>query len=87
MALTEEQARRVFNEAVAMRNATPGLRDSIQKVGDQPCRKLRVSDTNAEGRPLSRDKENMEGLNISAGSVMRSISGRDVARLASCAME
>lgn len=65
VALVEEQARRVFNEAVAMRDATPGLRSVIQKVGDQPCRRLRVSELNAEARPLSRDKESMEGLNIS----------------------
>lgn len=64
-ALVEEQARRVFDEAVAMRDATPGLRSGIQKVGDQPCRKLRVAETHSEGRPLSRDKESMEGLNIS----------------------
>jgi phage terminase large subunit-like protein len=64
-ALTEEQARRVFDEAVAMRDGTPELRKEIVKVGDQPCRKMRVPETNSEARPLSRDKETMEGLNIS----------------------
>ena len=64
-ALVEEQARRVFDEAVAMVGSTPGLRETIQRVGDQPCRRLRVSSLNAVGRPLSRDKESMEGLNIS----------------------
>lgn len=64
-ALVEEQARRVFDESVAMRDGTPGLRSAIQKVGDTPCRRLRVADLNATGRPLSRDKESMEGLNIS----------------------
>jgi phage terminase large subunit-like protein len=64
-ALVEEQARRVFDEAVAMRDGTPGLRSTIQKVGDSPCRRMRVTDLHAEGRPLSRDKESMEGLNIS----------------------
>lgn len=64
-ALVEEQARRVFDEAVAMRDGTPGLRSTIQKIGDTPCRRLRVSELNAVGRPLSRDKESMEGLNIS----------------------
>ena len=64
-ALVEEQARRVFDEAVAMRDSTPGLRSTISKVGDQPCRRLRVAELHAEGRPLSRDKESMEGLNIS----------------------
>lgn len=63
-AIVEEQARRVFDEAVAMRDATPGLR-GIQKLGDNPCRRMRVPDINAVGRPLSRDKESMEGLNIS----------------------
>lgn len=64
-ALVEEQARRVFDEAVAMVASTPGLRSAIQRVGDQPCRRLRVAELNAVGRPLSRDKESMEGLNIS----------------------
>lgn len=64
-ALTEEQARRVFDEAVAMRDGTPILREQIAKAGDMPCRKLRVQKTNSEFRPLSRDKETMEGLNIS----------------------
>lgn len=64
VALVEEQARRVFDEAVAMRDATPGLR-GIVKLGDNPCRRLRVPELNAVGRPLSRDKESMEGLNIS----------------------
>jgi phage terminase large subunit-like protein len=63
-AIVEEQARRVFDEAVAMRDGTPGLR-GIQKVGDSPCRRLRVPESNSIFRPLSRDKESMEGLNIS----------------------
>ncbi len=65
VALVEEQARRVFDEAVAMRDATPALRKAIVKQGDQPCRRLRVLETNSECRPLSRDKESMEGLNVS----------------------
>src|SRR5581483_10817751 len=65
VALVEAQARRVFDEAVAMRDGTPGLRAVIQKIGDTPCRALRVADLNAVARPLSRDKESMEGLNIS----------------------
>src|ERR1041385_3622001 len=64
-ALVEEQARRVFDEAVAMRDGTPELRAEITKLGDNPCRRLRVSKTSSEFRPLSRDKESMEGLNIS----------------------
>jgi phage terminase large subunit-like protein len=64
-ALVEEQARRVFDEAVAMRDATPELRKGIAKQGDSPCRRLRVPATKSEFRPLSRDKESMEGLNIS----------------------
>jgi phage terminase large subunit-like protein len=64
-ALVEEQARRVFDEAVAMRDGTPGLRKVIQKMGDSPCRRMKVPGLNGEGRPLSRDKESMEGLNIS----------------------
>jgi phage terminase large subunit-like protein len=77
-ALVEEQARRVFNEAVAMRDATPGLRSTIRKVGEDPCRRVRVAKTNAEGRPLSRDKESMEGLNISfwVGDEVHKWSGR-----------
>jgi phage terminase large subunit-like protein len=64
-ALVEEQARRVFDEAVAMRDGTPALRKLITKMGDSPCRRMRVPETNSEFRPLSRDKESMEGLNIS----------------------
>ena len=64
-ALVEEQARRVFDEAVAMRDGTPQLRREIIKMGDSPCRRLKVPKTNSEFRPLSRDKESMEGLNIS----------------------
>jgi len=63
-ALVEEQARRIFDEAVAMRDGTPELRKEIKKLGDSPCRRLRVTETNSEFRPLSRDKESMEGLNI-----------------------
>ena len=63
--LTEDQARRVFDEAVAMVDGTPSLRGVITKVGDQPCRLLRVPELNAIAKPLSRDKENMEGKNIS----------------------
>jgi phage terminase large subunit-like protein len=62
-ALTEEQARRVFDEAVAMVEGTPELREDFVKVGDQPCRRLRHPATHSEFRPLSRDKESMEGQN------------------------
>jgi phage terminase large subunit-like protein len=65
VALVEDQARRVFDEAVAMVEGTPGLRSVIKKVGDQPCRMLRVPELNATAKPLSRDKESMEGKNIS----------------------
>lgn len=65
VALVEEQARRVFDEAVAMRDGTPALRKEIVKVGEQPCRRLIHAATNSIFRPLSRDKESMEGLNIS----------------------
>jgi phage terminase large subunit-like protein len=65
VALVEEQARRVFDEAVAMVEGTPGLRNEFRKVGDQPCRMLRVPELNAIAKPLSRDKESMEGKNIS----------------------
>ncbi len=65
VALVEKQARRVFDEAAAMRDATPKLRRTIRKIGEEPCRGLKVAELNAEGRPLSRDKDSMEGLNIS----------------------
>lgn len=64
-ALVEEQARRVFDEAVAMRDGTPLLRNQVVKVGDQPCRRLRVKETNSEFRPLSRDKDSIQGTNPS----------------------
>jgi phage terminase large subunit-like protein len=65
VALVEDQARRVFDEAVQMVEGTPELRGVIKKVGDQPCRMLRVPGLNAIAKPLSRDKESMEGKNIS----------------------
>lgn len=64
-ALVEDQARRVFDEAVAMRDSTPELWDNIKKSGSNPCRRLITPKTAGVFRPLSRDKENMEGLNIS----------------------
>jgi phage terminase large subunit-like protein len=64
-ALVEEQARRVFNEAVWMAEKTPEISSMIKKVGDQPCRRLRVPETNAEARPLSRDKDSVQGTNPS----------------------
>jgi len=64
-ALVEEQARRVFDEAVEMVRGTPELRREIDIIGDSPTRRLKVKDTGSVGRPLSRDKESMEGLNIS----------------------
>jgi phage terminase large subunit-like protein len=64
-ALVEEQARRVFDEAVAMRDATPLLRKRTVKVGEQPCRRLKVPATNSEFRPLSRDKDAIQGTNPS----------------------
>jgi len=64
-ALVEDQARRVFDEAVAMRDGTPELHSLIVKSGSNPCRRLIAPKTAGVFRPLSRDKENMEGLNIS----------------------
>ncbi len=64
-ALVEDQARRVFDEAVAMRDSTPELHGLIEKSGSNPCRRLITPKTAGVFRPLSRDKENMEGLNIS----------------------
>jgi len=68
VALVEEQARRVFDEAVAMRDGTPALCREIVKQGDQPCRRLLDPASHSVFRPLSRDKESMEGLNISYAS-------------------
>jgi phage terminase large subunit-like protein len=65
VALVEEQARRVFDEAVAMRDATPALRREVVKVGESPCKRLVTPKENGVCRPLSRDKESMEGLNVS----------------------
>lgn len=65
LALTKDQARRVFDEAVAMRDGTPALRREIQKAGVNPCRELNVQATASVFKPLSRDKDTMEGLNVS----------------------
>jgi phage terminase large subunit-like protein len=67
-ALVEEQARRVFDEAVAMRDGTELLRKQVIKVGQQPCRRMRVPETNSEFRPLSRDKDSIQGTNPSFAS-------------------
>lgn len=64
LALTEDQARRVFDEAVAMRDGTPLLRSKIIKSGTNPCRNLKHIPTNSLFKPLSRDKDTMEGLNV-----------------------
>lgn len=66
-ALVEEQARRVFDEAVSMRDSTPLLRGTLLKVGEQPCRKLRHPDSDSIARPLSRDKDAIQGTNPSFG--------------------
>lgn len=78
-ALTEDQARRVFDESVAMVDQTPYLRKIITKIGDSPCRGLRVPSTNSLMKPLSRDKDTMEGLNISfaSGDELHKWHGRD----------
>lgn len=63
-ALTEDQARRVFDEAVAMVEGTPELKGVFVKVGDQPCRALKHKKSFSEFKPLSRDRESMEGKHI-----------------------
>lgn len=61
-ALVEKQARRVFDEAVGMRDYTPELRKVIKKEGESPCRAMRkVGDATSEFRPLSRDKDAVQG--------------------------
>lgn len=64
-ALTEDQARRVFNEAVEMRNGTKDLRSRITKVGDQPCRELQYKAKAGMAKPLSREKDTVQGTNPS----------------------
>jgi phage terminase large subunit-like protein len=64
-ALTEDQARRVFDEAVEMRTGTRSLRASLVKQGDQPCRALRYPNKSGVMKPLSRDKDPVQGTNPS----------------------
>jgi phage terminase large subunit-like protein len=64
-ALVEKQARRVFDEAVWMAEHTPELREKISKVGEQPCRALRVQKTGGVMSPLTRDKDSVQGTNPS----------------------
>lgn len=66
--LVEEQARRVFDEAVAMVEKTPEIRNEIVRVGDQPCRRLRVPATDSIARPLTREKDSVQGTNPSFAS-------------------
>lgn len=64
--ITEKQARRVFDEAVAMVDSTPALRAAITKSGQQPCRAMHNPKApNSEFRPLSRDKDAVQGTNPS----------------------
>jgi phage terminase large subunit-like protein len=64
--ITEKQARRVFDEAVAMVDSTPWLRAEVSKSGQQPCRALHnPAAPNSEFRPLSRDKDAVQGTNPS----------------------
>lgn len=80
MALTRDQARRVFDEAVAMRDGTKALREIIGKAGQQPCNSLHVASTASVMRPLSRDKDAVEGLNCSFGAAdeLHKWRGRDM---------
>lgn len=66
VALTKDQARRVFDECVAMVDGTSALKKKLVKLGSNPCNemKLRGGPTSSM-KPLSRDKETMEGYNIS----------------------
>jgi phage terminase large subunit-like protein len=64
--IVEKQARRVFDEAVAMVDSTPALRAAIKKSGSMPCRSLHNPKApNSEFRPLSRDKDAIQGTNPS----------------------
>lgn len=66
-ALTEDQARRVFDEAVEMRNGTPAIRRETRTEGSALVKALHWFNKQGQKsifRPLSRDKENMEGLNV-----------------------
>jgi phage terminase large subunit-like protein len=61
-ALVEQQARRVFDEAVAMVRNTPVLRQEIVLEGSAPCRRMRkAGEYTSEFRPLSRDKDAIQG--------------------------
>lgn len=65
LALVEDQARRVFDEMVKMVDGTDILRGEITKEGSQPCRKLHHRKSGSEARPLSRDKDSIQGTNPS----------------------
>jgi phage terminase large subunit-like protein len=67
-ALVEEQARRVFDESVKMAEFTPLVRDIVTKEGNQPCRRLHHRASGSEFRPLSRDKDVVQGTNPSFAS-------------------
>lgn len=62
-ALTEDQARRVFDEAVEMQRSTPVLRGLITSEGAQPCRKLHHRDSASYFKPLSSEKDVVQGTN------------------------
>lgn len=65
VALVEEQARRVFDEAVNMVDGTEALKGIITQEGTQPCRKLHHRASKSYFKPLSRDKDSIQGTNPS----------------------
>lgn len=89
VALTRDQARRVFDEAVAMRDKSPALAAILAKSGENPCNQLSYPDTAGLFKPLSRDKETMEGLNVSCAIAdeVHKWDGRDTWDVVSYGME
>jgi phage terminase large subunit-like protein len=77
--LVEEQARRVFDEAVAMVEKTPEIRGEIVRVGDQPCRKLRVPSTDSISRHSHEIKILSKALTRPLPAQTRCTYGRDAA--------
>jgi phage terminase large subunit-like protein len=65
-AVAMKQAREVFNEAVAMREKHPELKEEIKKYGNSPVLSLYHAATNSRLTPMARGADSSDGAIISA---------------------
>jgi phage terminase large subunit-like protein len=66
-ATTKDQARQIFDEAVAM--VDNSLKKYIERVGSKIVNELRVSGSKSKFKPLAADSSKLDGLNVHCGLV------------------